>query len=120
MTLPFKATYPALNGQLPVCSNEIGFRVMPSEHVHAILRTLDEGRSPSVDNITATSPLDPADARSTLGWRLERFIADEVLRCRHGRMFEDLTDPNLRGLLYERSAPIAAAITITIDLGEGG
>jgi hypothetical protein len=120
LILPFHTTYPVLNGQLPLSTNEIGFRVMPSEHVHAVVRNLGEGRSPSVDNITATRPLDPADARSTLGWRLERFVADEVLRCRQGRMFEDLTDPNLRGLLYERSAPIAAAITITIDLGEGG
>ncbi|MBY5570523.1 hypothetical protein HFO55_25280 [Rhizobium leguminosarum] len=120
LTLPFQTSYPALNGQAPVCGNEIGFRVMPAEHVHTAVRRLVEGRSPSINDITAITPLDAADARSTLGWRLERFIADEVLRCRQGRMFEDLTDTNLRGLLYERSAPIAAAITITIDLSDGG
>jgi hypothetical protein len=51
------------------------------------------------------------------GWRLERFVADEVLRCRQGTIFDDSSDPNLYGLLYRRSAPISAAIAITIDFG---
>jgi hypothetical protein len=120
LTLPFQTTYPVLNGRAPECENEIGCRVVPADHVHAVVRELEDGRSPSVNDIALASPLDAVDPRSTLGWRLERFIADEVLRCRQGRMFEDLTDPNLRGLLYERSAPIAAAITITIDIGGDG
>ena len=50
------------------------------------------------------------------GWRLERFVADEVLRCREGRLFDDTTDPNLRALFYARSAPITAAIVMTVDI----
>jgi len=61
--------------------------------------------------------IDPHDPHSTHGWRLEHFVADEVLKCREGRLFEDADDQTLRSLLYERSAPIQAAITITVDIG---
>lgn len=120
LRLPFQTAYPILDGRLPEGGNDIGCRVVPAEHVHAVMRTLDEGRSPSVSDIEAGSPFDAFDPTSTLGWRLERFVADEVLKCRQGRMFEDLTDQNLRSLLYERSAPISSAITITIDIGGDG
>ncbi|WP_143149273.1 hypothetical protein [Hyphomicrobium sp. CS1BSMeth3] len=120
LTLPFRTAYPALDGRAPEGGNAIGCRVTPAENVHSVVRKLDAGRSPSVNDITLPSPLDASDPSSTLGWRLENFIADEVLRCRQGRHFEDLTDPNLRALLYERSAPISAAITITIDIAEAG
>jgi len=42
-----------------------------------------------------------------------------VLRCRQGSLFDQPRDPNLQALLYGRSAPIAAAISITIDFGSG-
>jgi hypothetical protein len=50
------------------------------------------------------------------GWRLEAFIADEVMRCREGRLFERPDDSDLYELLYERTAPIASLIQIGIDL----
>ena len=117
LTLPFQTAYPILDGRVPDCGNDVGCRVVPADRVHAVMRGLEDGRSPSVKDIEAESPFDAVDPTSSLGWRLERFVADEVLKCRQGRMFEDLTDPNLRALLYGRSAPIATAITITIDVG---
>jgi len=119
-TLPYSAAYPALAGTVPAAINATGFRVLPSDAVHNVVSTLPEGRAPSADNLLLSSPIDPGDAGSRRGWRIERFVADEVLRCRQGRLFEDATDPNLRALLYARSAPIQSAISITIDLGEGG
>ena len=120
LALPFQTAYPISDGRVPEGENKIGCRVLPAPHVHEVMRKLDEGRSPSVSDIAVSSPLDARDATSTLGWRLEHFVADELLRCRQGRLFDDLDDPNLRGLLYGRSAPIASAITITIDVwGEG-
>ena len=120
LALPFQTTYPILDGRVPEGENQVGCRVLPARHVHGVMRELGEGRSPSVSDIAVSSPLDAGDATSTLGWRLERFVADEVLRCRQGRLFEDLADENLRALLYGRSAPIASAITITIDVGGEG
>jgi hypothetical protein len=120
LTLPFNTEYPASGGRAPECLNEIGCRVVPAEHVHEVIGKLQPGRSPTVDQLASRAAFDAGDPTSTIGWRLERFIADEVLRCRQGRMFEDLTDPNLSALLYRRSAPITAAITITIDFGADG
>lgn len=119
-SLPLTAQYPALAGTAPAAINAVGCRVLPSEVVHGVVSALPAGRAPTVDSLVVSPHIDPADAGSSRGWRLERFVADEVLRCRQGRLFEDAADPNLRGLLYARSAPIQAAITITIDLGSDG
>ena len=119
-TLPLSAEYPALVGSPPAAVNSVGCRILPSAVVHRVLSVLPGGRSPSADSLSVSPPIDIADAGSSRGWRLERFVADEVLRCRQGHLFEDATDPNLRSLLYARSAPIQAAITITIDLGSEG
>ena len=120
LKLPFQTAYPILDGRLPDEENEIGCRVVPADHVHGVMRGLGEGRSPSVSDIAAGAPFDAIDPASTIGWRLERFVADEVLKCRQGRLFENVDDQNLRALLYERSAPISSAITITIDIGGDG
>ena len=52
--------------------------------------------------------------------QLENFVADEVMRCREGRLFAKGTDESLENLLYRRSAPITAAIVITVDIGGEG
>lgn len=117
LKLPFQTAYPMLDGRLPDDENSVGCRVLPAADVHEVMRGLDEGQSPSVTDIAADAPYDAGDPASTIGWRLERFVADEVLKCRQGRLFEDTDDQNLRSLLYERSAPISSAITITIDIG---
>jgi hypothetical protein len=117
MALPLTALYPPIDGLVTCRSNDLGCRVMPAVDVHVILDRLAPGQPPSLDNLSTARPFDEHDAASIVGWRLERFIANEVLRCRQGWIFDDLRDPNLRALLYERTAPIAAAITITIDFG---
>ncbi|MDP9605112.1 UNVERIFIED_ORG: hypothetical protein J2W38_004925 [Variovorax paradoxus] len=116
LTIPYDADYPASNGCSPTASNDVGMRVLAAKTVHAALAHLDMGRAPTFDGL-AISKLDPKDAESAHGWRIENFVADEVLRCRQGRRFDSTTDQKLVDLLYRRSAPIAAAITITIDVG---
>jgi hypothetical protein len=91
-------------------------RVLTARIDHAAVAALDTGRAPTFDGLT-TSQLYPNDGASAHGWRIENFVADEVLRCRQGRRFESATDERLSDLLYRRSAPIAAAITMTIDIG---
>jgi len=116
LAIPFDADYPASDGCPPAASNDVGMRVLTARTVHSALASLDPGRAPTFDGL-ATAQLDPNDAESTHGWRIEKFVADEVLRCRQGRRFDSVTDEKLSDLLYRRSAPIAAAITITIDVG---
>lgn len=119
-SLPIRTTYPPLNGATIEKRNELGCRVMPAAHVHDAIAILAQGAAPSIANLTADQPFDASDQTSVHGWRLEKFVADEVLRCRQGRLFESLQDENLHSLLYQRSAPISAAVTITIDVGGEG
>ncbi len=116
-SLPFKACYPPSDGLVSFEFNRLGCRIIPANHVHSVLSQLVDGKAPTVSDLTYPSQFDPGDPESRSGWRLEKFIADEVLRCRQGKLFDGTEDPNLIALLYERSAPISAAITITIDIG---
>lgn len=117
LSIPYDADYPASDGRMPVASNDMGMRVLTAKTVHAKLASLHAGRALAFDGLKGAQH-DPADTTSTHGWRIERFVADEVLRCRQGRRFDSVTDERLSGLLYGRSAPIAAAIVITIDVGQ--
>jgi hypothetical protein len=116
LAIPFEAQYPATNGCPSEVGNDVGMRVLSATTVHAGLDSLTVGTAPTFDGLT-TSQLDPGDALSVHGWRIEHFMADEVLRCRQGRRFDSVDDERLSDLLYRRTAPIAAAITITIDVG---
>jgi hypothetical protein len=117
--LPYADFYPITAGDPSTRTNDVGCRIIPSPDLHDIIGAMPIGQSPSFGDLTLTSSLDD-DPASVHGWRLERFITDEVLRCRQGRLFEKADDPRLSQLLYARSAPISAAIAITIDFGTGG
>ena len=120
-SIPFEGATPrlrtagALAGDVP-----LGCRVLTREEAHAALARLPTGRTPSFSDMvreaTAVNADDPLDQH---GWRLETFVADEMMRCREGRLFEKAQDEDLRALLYERSAPIASLIQITVDLPNG-
>ena len=53
------------------------------------------------------------------GWRLEDFMAAELLGCREGALFESTSQPSIDALFNRRSGPIAAAISITIEAPAG-
>lgn len=115
--LPIVATYPHNSTTPTPAQNIVGNRIQPAPAVHAVLAGLTTGNAPTVADLTSSSQFDDKDRSSHLGWRLENFIADEVMRCREGRLFTDQSDQRLSALLYRRSAPLASAISITIDLG---
>jgi hypothetical protein len=98
---------------------EVGCRVLSREEVNAALADLPVGSAPSFSAVRNEARKSAFDPHAQSGWRLESFIADEVMRCREGRLFEDAQDETLASLLYRRSAPIAAAVVVTIDLTDG-
>lgn len=118
MVIPYKGVYPASTTDHLPEETDIGMRVIPSKQVHDVAKAKKKG-SPSFKELTF-EPFDAGDQKSIHGWRIERFVADEILRCRHGILFENVQDQRLAGLLYGRAAPITSAITITIDLGGRG
>jgi hypothetical protein len=84
---------------------------LTSGEAHTALAALPAGRTPRflemVGTIGTRNVVQPFDKH---GWRLEAFIADEVMKCREGRLFERPDDTDLYALLYERTAPIASLI----------
>jgi len=117
LTLPSRALYPALNGEPSKSANRLGCRVQTSTHVHGHLGSLTDGISPTFAGLRDLAIPTTTDPFGASGWRLETFVADEVLRCRQGALFDSRTDPKLDALFYGRGAPISAAIAITIDIG---
>jgi hypothetical protein len=53
------------------------------------------------------------------GWRLEDFIAGELLDCREGAISESVSQPSIDALFNRRSGPIAAAIAISVEAPHG-
>jgi hypothetical protein len=117
-TMPFEGTTPrSVSGNQAVGDNQLGCRVLTSHEVHAALAQLPVGRTPRfIEMIRQASATNVAHPYDKHGWRLETYVADEVMRCREGRLFERADDADLYTLLYERTAPIASLIQISIDL----
>lgn len=118
--LPSRGEYPALNGGRSDALNEVGCRVQTMDHVHGHLAELSAGQHPTFGGLNQFADRQKGYAGRGEGWRLEDFVADEVLRCRQGALFDGSADENLEYLFYRRSAPIQAAIAITIEVGGDG
>lgn len=106
--IPMNGSTPIIEGDCLQSDNEVGCRVVRSEEVHQILSGISN--RPTFDQINVMGSYN-----TYRGWRIEEFVADEFLECHEGRRIEDTEDRDLRALLYERSAPISAAIVFTID-----
>lgn len=116
--VPSKGLHPHTSGYAPLDENEVGCRVLKREEVDSVLFEMPAGATPSFSEMRNPNRQSKFDPFAVHGWRLESFVADEVMRCREGRLFEDAQDEVLAGLLYRRSAPITAAVVMTVDLPE--
>lgn len=118
-TLPMTSTVPQINPSTPPPNVELGCRVLRMSDVHLVLSRMRAGQRPRFSDLVRAVPAGDKDYFAAHGWRLEDFIADEVLKCREGRLFERTQDSVLDRLLRGRTAPISALIVITIDLAQG-
>jgi hypothetical protein len=118
-TIPYEGEVPRIATMpLEVEEIELGCRVMTARDVHAAVRELPIGTTPQFRQIILASPAMPGSFGHH-GWRLEHFVADEVLRCREGRRFDQAEDDDLHALLYRRDYPISSLIQVLIDLPNG-
>lgn len=95
---------------------DLGMRILTMHEVHGCLAELPVGTAPTFGALAAPSRETKDDRFAAHGWRVEEFVAEHVMRCREGRVFDRPQDEILYGLLYERSAPIQAAVVVTVDL----
>jgi hypothetical protein len=116
LVLPWAATVPAT--ALPALPDlEVGARVMPAKVVHRLLSPTASNHHPNYADLLAAPA--PFRRRHAGGWRLEHFVADELVACREGYVAGANTDHALEQLFYSRSGPISAAVAVTIEAPEG-
>lgn len=105
LTVPWQQTIPVpsvLDFSAEEC--RVGAMVIRAEEVRRRLREQQPDYRPIY-----------ADLSGAQAWPLDKFVADEVLRCREGYIATGPNDPGLDRVFNRRTGPIAAAIAITID-----
>ncbi|MCY3791924.1 MAG: hypothetical protein OXH63_24370 [Gemmatimonadetes bacterium] len=109
LEIPMSGITPIPEGARRDGVNKVGCRVARSNEVHKVMATAVG--NPTFDQVNRIK-----DKEELRGWRIEQFVADEFLSCHEVRKIEDEEDPDMEALLYDRTAPISAAIVITVDL----
>lgn len=103
LAIPWQQRIP-LQTRRRLPSNELGARVARASDLHKSMAGNKAGHTPTV-----------AELSTLQQWRLELFVADELLRCREGYRAEGPEDDGLFQVFNRRTGPISAAISITID-----
>ena len=110
ISLPFTQEVPLISDE---CTGELqlGTRILPASAVHSILKSKTKNYSPTVKEMGGSKP--------PFGWSLEHFVADLMLRCKEGYIYEGLNDENIYNLFNRRTGAIAAAFAVVIEQSEG-
>jgi hypothetical protein len=107
-TLPSTTGYPVLEFKA-IESPSVGARVSRATTVHKLLKQLDDGRSPSFDQVQKAT-------MSNSNWRLEKWAAELLLTCKVGQPIGENREELVNRLVMRRSGPIGAAIAVNITL----
>ncbi|MGE4248498.1 MAG: hypothetical protein AB7F09_03860 [Parvibaculaceae bacterium] len=92
-------------------TNWIGCRIMPAAEVHATLHKL--GRQPSYHELFLPNAK-LKDGKPATAWRLETFVAGELMRCRQGNLLSKSRHAKIYRLLLDRERPIASLVEIAV------
>jgi hypothetical protein len=110
--VPFTQRIPLSEYKRPAGELDLGTRVIPAREVHGLLSRYVAGQKPTLSEIKTLWPGTP------YGWTLEHFVADLLLGCIEGSIFQDISEQRIQNLFYRRSGPISAAIAIHIEAPE--
>ena len=112
--IPWSAVLPVEGEERLPSSCDVGCRVVPADAVDRTLAALADTASPSYADVCNGLPgrLQADEHRG--GWALEHFVI-ELLMCREGYRSDEGLDARFQQLFGARTAPIAAALSITID-----
>lgn len=118
LNLPERSVFPIEMGAGQNHENgevRIGTRILPFSALRDGFKDYEEGYSPSYSDLQRRLP--HFNDQNSGGWRLEDFVTDLVLGCKEGYVTDDIDDPKLTRAtsIFQRGAPIWAAITIAID-----
>jgi hypothetical protein len=119
LSVPMDIAVPHTDGFADAGPCDAGCRVVPCRFVQRMMKSREDGDSPSYGDLATNlgTPFD-TDSHKT-GWRLEHFVVELLLQCKTGRVTDIRDDQGLYQVFYRRTAPIRAAIAITIDAPAG-
>jgi hypothetical protein len=107
-----------LEHEIEMTANTAGCRVMTKNYLDEALKIHPKNYRPSYGDIKYMLPGQFMDKEHTGGWRLEYFVADLLMGCKEGLIDDSPNFETLLELLRQKSSPISAALSITIDLEE--
>jgi len=117
--LPWKTILPTSRFNKLSATFPVACRVVPFRALKAALDSSPNGYNPTYFDLATRLGAPFIFERSLAGWRLEAFVADELLRCREGYASVQASDDEFVAIFNRRSGPIAAAFAITIDAPSG-
>ena len=112
--LPWSQTHPlTINTTMPT-SASIGCRVVPATNMRDLLTAIPRGASPSYGQLTTDLPSPFRGSATRGGRRIEDFI-ERLITCKEGYKATTRQDNALNYVFGGRTAPISAAIGVTIS-----
>jgi hypothetical protein len=119
LQIPLSVSVPHGEKDVLPKENDVGCRIVPCRHLHGMMKGEKSGTSPSYHQLVQSlpAPFDPKVHRA--GWQLEHFVVDLLFQCKTGRITDVANDEGLFQVFFNRTAPIQAAIAISIDAPDG-
>ena len=117
LNIPHTITSP-FEGQPDLSENKVGCRVVTKDFLDEALKIHPKNKVPSFGDIKYMLPGEFMQEEHAGGWRFEYFVADLIMRCKEGLIDDSPNFETLQELLYQKSRPISAALSITIDNDE--
>lgn len=93
----------------------VGCRIVTASSLKNSFNNKGEGYKPSYLDLKNSLNAPFNTPEDVTGWRLESFVADLLLGCKEGYKSQTIEDEEIQTVLFRRTAPIWAAISITID-----
>jgi hypothetical protein len=103
--LPYRITVPTDRRRRFRGDPPVGVRVFGSTPVHGLLHERTPGHRPTYAELVEDCGA---------GWTLPEFMADELVACREGYLYEE-NDNAISNVFNRRSGAIAAAIALTLE-----
>lgn len=117
LVIPHKIVSP-FEGELEEIENNVSCRVMTKDFLDDALKIHPKNHMPSYGDIKYMLTGEFMNQEHTGGWRFEYFLADLIFGCKEGLIDDSPNFNTLQELLYQKTSPISAALSITVDLKE--
>jgi hypothetical protein len=110
LALPFTQEFPLQSDRIS-SRLKFGTRIVAAAQVHALINHKPPNYAPSVSDL--------GFRKSPFGWSLEHFVAELMLPCREGYIYQDVQDRDISSLFNRRTGAIAAAFAVVIEQPNG-